>query len=339
MLSRLIEFSIANRFVVIVLTLPLRAGVIFAAVHLPIDAIPDMTNIQVQVLTDAGSLSPVEVEKYISHPIETTMAGLPHIEQIRSTSKFGPSAVTIVFEEGTDVQEARQLVSQRLGTAIPKIPAGFGTPELGPMTTALGEILQFEVRGRGWSAMDLRTLLEWEIAPKLREVSGVTEINAHGGFYKSFEIRPNPDRLSSYHISLDELFRCVEANNETAGGGYVVHNGERRFIRGIALLKGVSDIEGIAVRREADGTPILIRDVAAVTIAPPARQGAVTRDGRGEAVIGMVMMLYGQNSREVVGRAKTRLREIQATLPEGVALEIVYDRSALIGRTLKTVLT
>jgi cobalt-zinc-cadmium resistance protein CzcA len=187
--------------------------------------------------------------------------------------------------------------------------------------------------------MDLRTLLEWEIAPKLREVSGVTEINAHGGFYKSFEIRPNPDRLTSYGVSLEDLFHRVEENNETAGGGYVVHNGEQRFIRGIALLKGVADIEGIVLRREADGTPILIRDVASVVVAPLTRQGAVTRDGRGEVVIGMVMMLYGENSREVVQRAKARLEQIQATLPEGVKLEIVYDRSSLIGRTLKTVLT
>ena len=339
MLSRLIEFSITNRFLVIVVTLLVAVGGAYAAIHLPIDAIPDMTNVQVQVLTDAGSLSPVEVEKYVSYPIETAMAGLPRLEQVRSVSKFGLSAVTIVFEEGTDIQWARQLVSQRLVSATSKIPPGFGTPELGPMATALGEILQFEVRGRGWSPMDLRTLLEWEIAPKLREVNGVTEINAHGGFYKSFEIRPNPDRLNSYGISLDEVFRRVEGNNETAGGGYVVHNGEQRFIRGIALLKGVSDIEGIVLRREGDGTPILVRDVASVAVAPLTRQGAVTRDGRGEAVIGMVMMLYGENSREVVERAKARLQQIQATLPEGVKLEIVYDRSALIGRTLKTVLS
>jgi heavy metal efflux system protein len=339
MLARLIEFSITNRFLVIVVTLLVAVGGAYSAIHLPIDAIPDMTNVQVQVLTDAGSLSPVEVEKYVSYPIETAMGGLPRLEQVRSVSKFGLSAVTIVFEEGTDIQWARQLVSQRMVTATSKIPPGFGTPELGPMATALGEILQFEVRGRSWSPMDLRTLLEWEIAPKLREVNGVTEINAHGGFYKSFEIRPNPDRLNSYGLSLDEVFRRVEGNNETAGGGYVVHNGEQRFIRGIALLKGVSDIEAIVLRREGDGTPILVRDVATVTVAPLTRQGAVTRDGRGEAVIGMVMMLYGENSREVVERAKARLQEIQATLPEGVKLEIVYDRSALIGRTLKTVLS
>jgi heavy metal efflux system protein len=339
MLSRLIEFSIENRTLVIALTLLVAIGGVYTAVHLPIDAVPDMTNVQVQILTEAGSLSPLEVEKYVSYPIETTMGGLPRLEELRSVSKFGLSVVTIVFEEGTDIYWARQLVSQRLVAATGKIPAGYGRPELGPMATALGEILQFEVRGRGWSAMDLRTLLEWEIAPKLREVHGVTEVNTHGGFYKSFEIRPNPDRLNSYGISLDELFRRVEGNNETAGGGYVVHNGEQRFIRGVALLKGVADIEGIVLRREANGAPVLIRDVATVAIAPLTRQGAATRDARGEAVIGMVMMLYGQNSREVVERTKARLDEIRSTLPEGVRLEVIYDRSALIARTLKTVLT
>jgi len=339
MLSRLIEFSIENRTLVIALTLLVAIGGVYTAVHLPIDAVPDMTNVQVQILTEAGSLSPLEVEKYVSYPIETTMGGLPRLEELRSVSKFGLSVVTIVFEEGTDIYWARQLVSQRLVAAAGKIPAGYGRPELGPMATALGEILQFEVRGRGWSAMDLRTLLEWEIAPKLREVHGVTEVNTHGGFYKSFEIRPNPDRLNSYGISLDELFRRVEGNNETAGGGYVVHNGEQRFIRGVALLKGVADIEGIVLRREANGAPVLIRDVATVAIAPLTRQGAATRDARGEAVIGMVMMLYGQNSREVVERTKARLDEIRSTLPEGVRLEVIYDRSALIARTLKTVLT
>src|SRR5580704_9819464 len=206
MLSRLIELSIENRILVIVITLLVAIGGVYAAAHLPIDAVPDMTNVQVQVLSDAGALSPVEVEKYVSFPIETAMSGLPRVEQIRSVSKFGLSVVTIVFEEGTDIQAARQLVAQRLPNAIAKIPPGAATPELGPMATALGEILQFEVRGRGWSPMDLRTLLEWDIAPRQREVRGVTEINAHGGFYKSYEVRPDPDRLASEKLSFEDVF-------------------------------------------------------------------------------------------------------------------------------------
>ncbi|HXY34144.1 MAG TPA: CusA/CzcA family heavy metal efflux RND transporter [Planctomycetaceae bacterium] len=339
MLARLIELSIEHRFLVIVITLLVAAGGIYSAVNLPIDAVPDMTNIQVQVLSDAGALSPIEVEKYVSFPIETTMSGLPRVEQIRSVSKFGLSVVTIVFEEGTDIQWARQLVGQRLPNAVAKIPPGAATPELGPMATALGEILQFEVRGKGWTPMDLRTLLEWDIAPRLREVRGVTEVNAHGGFYKSYEVRPDPDRLASEKLSFEDVFRAIQGNNETAGGGYVVHNGEQRLIRGLALLRDIADVESIVVRREADGTPLLIRDIASVTIAPLTRQGAATRDGRGEAVIGLVMMTYGENSRRVVSRAKERLDEIRATLPPGVSVEILYDRASLIGRTLNTVLT
>ncbi|WP_298859455.1 CusA/CzcA family heavy metal efflux RND transporter [uncultured Gimesia sp.] len=339
MLSRLIEFSLANRFIVLVLTFLMAAGGLYSAIHLPIDAVPDMTNVQVQVVTDAGFLSPVEVERYVTYPVETAMGGLPQVEEVRSVSKFGISVVTIVFEEGTDLYWARQLVTERITVASADIPPGYGTPQLGPLATALGEILQFEVRGEEYSSMQLRTILEWEIAPKLREVHGVTEINTHGGFYKTFEVQPNPDRLNSYGISLAELYRRIENNNSIAGGGYVVHNHEQRFIRGQALLKNQSDIENIVVRHDPDSTPILVRDIAKVEIAPMTRQGSVTRDGRGEAVTGLVMMLIGENSREVVAASKERLEEIEKTLPEGIRLEITYDRSSLISRTLRTVLT
>ncbi|MEQ9409999.1 MAG: CusA/CzcA family heavy metal efflux RND transporter [Fuerstiella sp.] len=338
MLTRLIELSLTNRMLVLILVFLMACGGMYSAIHLPIDAVPDMTNVQVQVVTDAGSLSPIEVEQYVTYPVEAVMGGLPDVEELRSVSKFGISVVTIVFEEGTDIYRARQLVTERLGDAADSIPAGYGTPALGPLTTALGEILQFEVRSENHSAMELRTILEWNVAPGLREVPGVTEINTHGGFYKTFEIQPDPDRLTSYGISLQTLFERMQQNNATAGGGYIIHNGEQRFIRGVSLLENEQDIREVVVRREADGTPILVRDVAEVTIAPMTRQGAVTRDGRGEAVTGLVMMLIGENSREVVVAAKERLRKIESTLPEGVTLEVTYDRAALIGRTLDTVL-
>lgn len=338
MLSQLIELSLKNRFLVLTGTLLMAAAGLNAALHLPIDAVPDMTNVQVTVITDAGSLSPVEVERYITYPVESTMGGLPRVEEVRSVSKFGISVVTIVFQEGTNIYQARQLVAERLTSAAALIPEGYGKPELGPLTTALGEILQFEVRGEAYTPMQLRTILEWEIVPKLREVRGVTEINTHGGFYRTFEVRPDPDRLTSFGLSLDDLFVKVQENNASSGGGYVVHHDEQRFIRGQALLKDVSDIEEIVLRREGDGTPLLIRDVASVAEAPMTRQGAVTRDGRGEAVTGLVMMLIGENSREVVERAKQRLVEIAPVLPPGVRIEILYDRAALIGRTLQTVM-
>jgi len=247
MLSKLIEFSLANRFLVLVGTLLVAVAGFNAAINLPIDAVPDMTNVQVQVVTDAGSLSPVEVERYVTYPVESTMGGLPAVEELRSVSKFGISVVTIVFEEGTDIYWARQQVSERLTSAASLIPPGYGTPEMGPLTTALGEILQFEVRGEDYTPMQLRTLLEWDIAPRLREVQGVTEINTHGGYYKTFEVRPDPDRLTSYGISLEELFERIGENNATAGGGYVVHHDEQRFIRGQALLTGREDIEQIVI--------------------------------------------------------------------------------------------
>lgn len=338
MLSKLIEFSLHNRFFVLTTTLLMAVGGLYSAIHLPIDAVPDMTNVQVQVMTDAGSLSPVEVERYVTNPVEWAMSGLPKVEEVRSVSKFGISLVTIVFEEGTDIYWARNIVNERMQTASADIPPGYGTPELGPMTTALGEILQFEVRSPQHTPMELRSILDWEIAPRLREVQGVTEINTMGGFFKTFEVRPNPDRLASYELSLLDVFARLEENNGTAGGGYVVHFDEQRFIRGQALLKNESDIRNVVLRREGDGTPILLGDVAEVTIAPMTRQGSVTRDARGEAVMGMAMMLIGENSREVVERVKTRLSEIEPTLPTGVELEVVYDRADLIGRTLDTVL-
>ncbi|MEZ5943046.1 MAG: CusA/CzcA family heavy metal efflux RND transporter [Planctomycetaceae bacterium] len=339
MLTNIIELSLTNRVLVIILTLLMAAAGLYSALHLPIDAVPDMTNVQVQIVTDAGSLSPVEVERYVTYPVENTMGGLPDVEELRSVSKFGISVVTVVFEEGTDIYRARQLVNERIADAAASIPAGYGTPTVGPLTTALGEILQFEVRSSRHSPMELRTMLEWDIAPRLRQVRGVTEINTHGGYYKTFEVQPDPNRMASYGISMEDLFESVEANNSTSGGGYVIHHGEQRFIRGVSLLKNEQDIESVVVRREADGNPILLRDIAKISVEPMTRQGAVTRDGRGEVVTGLVMMLVGENSREVVTSAKERLEEIEPTLPEGVRLEVTYDRSALIGRTLKTVLT
>ncbi len=338
MLAQLIKLTLENRFLVLTGTALMAAAGINAALHLPIDAVPDMTNVQVTVITKAGSLSPVEVERYVTQPVEVTMGGLPDVEQLRSISKFGISVVTIVFEEGTNIYRARQLVSERLTAAASQIPSEYGTPEMGPLTTALGEILQFEVRGGDLSPMQLRTILEWDVAPRLREVPGVTEINTHGGFYQTFEVRPDPQLLSSYSLTFEKIFSAIESNNSAAGGGYAVHNDEQRFLRGQALLSTVADIEQIVIRREPGGAPLLIRDVADVSIAPMTRQGAVTRDGRGEAVTGLVMMLIGENSREVVERVKERITSIRKTLPKGVDLEIIYDRSALIGRTLKTVL-
>ncbi len=337
MLSGLIDFSLNNRFLVLALVSLMALAGVFAALNIPIDAMPDMTNVQVQVVTEAGVLSPVEVERFITYPVESTMNGLPNVEEIRSISKFGLSSVTIVFHENVDVYRARQLVNERLADARDKLQ-GAGEPQLGPLSTALGEVLQFEVRGKGMTPTDLRTLLDWEIAPTLRGVAGVTDVNVMGGFVKTFEVQLDPNRMASYSVALAEVLDALEHNNSTAGGGYIVHEGEQRFIRGQALLRNIQDIEQIVIRSPAGGVPILLKDLGAVKNAALTRQGAVSRDARGEAVTGMAMMVLGENSRTVVEAVKERLNEIQKTLPPGVTLEVIYDRADLIGRTLHTVL-
>ena len=338
MLATLIDFSLNNRFLVFVAFFLMACAGVWSALQLPIDAVPDMTNVQITVMTEAGALSPVEVERFVTYPIESTMGGIPNVAELRSISRFGISVVTVVFDEGTNIYWARQLVNERIAIAASMIPMEYGSPKLGPLTTALGEILQFEVRGAGYSPTELRSVLDWDIIPKLRSVSGVTEVNSHGGLYKTYEIQPDPVRLSSNGVSLAELFGAIEANNLTAGGGYVVRNHESQFIRGQAMIHSLEEIRQISLRRDAAGNPLLIGDVADVCQSAMARQGVVTRDGRGEIVTGMVMMLIGENSREVVERAKLRLEEIKLTLPPGMTLEVIYDRADLIQRTLKTVM-
>jgi len=238
MLAQLIKLTLENRFLVLIGTFLMAAAGINAALRLPIDAVPDMTNVQVTVITSAGSLSPVEVERYVTQPVEVTMGGLPKVEELRSISRFGISVVTIVFREGTDIYRARQLVAERLSAAASLIPNGYGTPELGPLTTALGEILQFEVRGEKYSPTQLRTMLEWDVAPRLREVPGVTEINTHGGFYKAWEIQPDPELLNSYSLTFEQVFAALESNNVSAGGGYVVHR--RKLTRSRGARQGAT---------------------------------------------------------------------------------------------------
>lgn len=344
MLTALINLSLRNRALVIAMFGVMAASGLYCATTIPIDAVPDMTNTQVLVLTEAAGLSPLEIEQYVTNPIEVSMGGIPGLSEMRSVSKFGISGVTLVFRDGTNIYRARQLVQERIARAEAHLTAVRAKPEMSAITTALGEVLQFEVRAipspgsPQRSAMELRTLLETQIAHKLRQVDGVTEINAHGGYYKSFEVRLDPERMAQEQVALDEVVDAIANNNANSGGGYIVHQGEQRFIRGEAMLTGSTDIENVVIRSSTVDAPILVRDVAEVAIAPLTRQGAVTRDGRGEVVTGLVMMLLGENSRTVVQNVKQKLVEIQRTLPDDVQLEILYDRSDLIDRTLGTVL-
>ena len=337
MLNSLISGALNNRFMVLALTIIISVVGASAAIRLPLDAVPDLTNIQVQVITEAAALSPLEVETLLSFPVEGAMSGLPDVEQIRSISKFGISVVTIVFHEGTDLYRARQLVAERLPRAAENIPPGYGTPMLGPIATALGEIFQFEIRGdKTKSLMDLRTLLDWQVAYQLRSVPGVTEINSHGGELKTYQIEVDPDRLANQNLTFSELVAALEQNSANVGGGYLTKGGEARYIRGVSLVTDPKEIERIVVR-ESDGVPLTIGDVAKVHPAPMIRAGLATRDARGESVTGLVMMLIGENGRRVVNRVKEEIERIKPTLPKGVTIETLYDRSNLIDHSLSTV--
>ena len=311
-----------------------------AAQQLPIDAVPDVTNVQVQVLTDAPGLSPVEVERFVTWPVETAMAGLPNTEEVRSLSRFGLSVVTVVFDEGTDLWWARQLVSERLADARQNIPEGYGDPVIGPPSTGLGEIFQFEVRARpgsGLSLMDLRDVLEWQVAPRLRSVPGVVEINAFGGELRTYQVEVRPERLIAHDLVLAEVFEALSTNNLTVGGGTLERGREQMLVRGTALFQSLDDIASVSVTTTPEGTPVTIGALGDVRFAPLLRQGAVTRDGAGEAVIGIAMMGYGENARVVSKALADAVHTLQPTLPDGVELDVFYDRTELVDRTIHTV--
>ncbi|RLB54445.1 MAG: CusA/CzcA family heavy metal efflux RND transporter [Deltaproteobacteria bacterium] len=350
-MKRFLELCLRWRLLVFVGVGLVVAVGLRSALQLPIDAVPDVTNVQVQVLTDVPSLGPVDVERTITFPIESAMSGIPDVEEIRSISRFGLSAVTIVFEEGTDLLRARQLVSERLVQARDGLPSGV-QPEMGPLSTGLGEVLQFEVKSDRMcpsddedtdachTPMELRSILDWFVAVELRGVPGVVEVNSFGGELKTYEVEVLPDRLRALNVSLSQLYSALEENNATAGGGYLTRAGEQLLVRGEGRVQSLEDIAEIIIdTREHTGVPVRVRDVARVHFAPMLRQGAVTRDARGEVVTGIVMMLIGANGREVVDAAKERLARLEGSLPEGVVIDIFYDRSELVERTIRTVAT
>ena len=338
-MHRLIDLSLRNKFLVLILTAVMVGFGINSMLRLPIDAVPDVTPNQVLVLTQAPGLSPVEVERFITFPVETAMSGLPGITDIRSISRFGLSSVYIYFEEGMDLYFVRRLVMERLPEAREAIPEGMGTPSMGPISTGLGEIYQFEVHGKGKSLMDLRSVLEWDIAFRLRSVPGVVEVNSYGGEMKTYEVQIDPDKLVSYNVPLDTVFEALERNNANAGGAYIERAQEQYVIRGEGLVERLSDIDNIVVSAGEGGTPVYIRNLGQTVFAPQVRQGAVTRDGNGETVTGVVMMLMGENSRVVADRVKEALEEIKRSLPEGVTIETYYDRTELVQKTIGTVRT
>lgn len=338
MIKRIIDFSLDNRLLVVVLWVLIAVLGIQSMRELPIDAVPDVTNVQVQVMTNSPGLAPQEVESFITFPVESAMSGLPSIEEIRSVSKFGLSLVTVVFEEGTDIYWARQLVAERLVEARESIPGGYGEPEMGPISTGLGEIYQFEIKGEDHSPMELRTILDWVVNYQLRSVPGVVEVNAFGGELKTYQVTLDPGKLTSLGIPLGDVFTAIEGNNRNVGGGYIVHADEQYVVRGEGLVEGLSDLAKVVVTRDEHGTPVYLEHLGRIEFEPMIRQGAVTRDGRGEAVVGVVMMLMGANPRTVAEDVHERIAEIEKTLPEGVTIDTFYNRTELVNRTIGTVI-
>ena len=343
MFERLIQFAIEQRIIVLLAVL-LMAGVGIASYQkLPIDAVPDITNVQVQINSAAAGFSPLETEQRITFPIETAMAGLPGLQQTRSLSRSGLSQVTVIFKDGTDLFFARQLVNERLQVAREQLPSGIETA-MGPISTGLGEIFLWTVEandgalkddGTPYTPTDLRVIQDWIIKPQLRNVPGVAEINTIGGFAKEYQIAPDPKRLAAYNLTLSDLVTALERNNANVGAGYIERSGEQLLIRAPGQLASIDDIANIVIT-SADGTPIRVRNVAQVDIGRELRTGAATENGR-EVVLGTVFMLIGENSRSVSQAVATKLEEINRSLPEGVVAVTVYDRTNLVEKAIATV--
>lgn len=339
MLERIIRASIAHRWLVLLLVLALSALGIWNYNRLPIDAVPDITNVQVQINTEAPGYSPMEAEQRVTFPIETALAGLARLDYTRSISRYGLSQVTVVFEDGTDIYFARQQVAERLQQASSQIPVGLN-PTLGPVATGLGEIFMYTLEPEPgyeetWTPTELRTLQDWVVRPQLRNLRGVTEINTIGGYERQFHVTPDPVRLLAYGLTMGDLLDAVARNNANVGAGYIERFGEQYLIR---VPGQVADIQGLRqiVVATRDGLPLRIGDVADVIEGSDLRTGAATKDGE-EIVLGTVFMLIGENSRAVAQRAAERLAEIDATLPEGVRAHAVYDRTNLVDRAIATV--
>lgn len=336
-LERIVELAVQRRGLVLAAWTAILGTALVSLPKLSVDAVPDVSNVQVSVLTSAPGLSPLEVEQYLTFPVETAMNGLPGVQEIRSISRTAVSAVTVVFKDGTDTWFARQMVGERLKLAEADIPPGYGRPEMGPVSTGLGEIYEFYLASKQHTPMELRTLLDWVVAYKLRAVPGVIEVNGMGGEAKEYQVVLEPKRLAAYRMSLGQVHDILTQNNASVGGGYLEKNGEAFVIRGAAQFRSLEDIENTVVTSASDGTPVLLKHLGRVQVGPALRFGVVTKQGEGEIVAGTVMMLTGANSREVVRAVKARLAEIQKELPAGVEIRSYYDRAEFINRMLKTV--
>lgn len=343
MIESILRLSIERRYLVVSFSLVLIALGIWSFQRLPIDALPDITNMQVQINTAAPGYSPLEAEQRITYPVETALAGLPNLVYTRSLSSYGLSQVTVVFDESTDIYFARNLIDERLGSIKNVLPPGL-EPEMAPISTGLGEIFMYTVDaepgavqadGRPYDPVALREVQDWIIKPQLATVPGVVEVNSSGGYAKQYHVTPDPQKLLAFGVSLNDVVTALQRNNDNRGAGYIERNGQQFLVRALGQLENIEDIEHVIVSNQG-GVPIRIADVADVAIGKELRTGAATRDGH-EAVLGIAMMLMGENSRAVADNLATRLEEIQSSLPEGVKVEAVYDRTALVDKAIGTV--
>jgi cobalt-zinc-cadmium resistance protein CzcA len=342
MLDKIIAFSIKNKFIIALMTLALIVWGVWSATKLSIDAVPDITNNQVQIITVCPTLAGQEVEQLVTYPIEQSIANLPDLEELRSISRFGLSVITVVFDDKVDIYFARQLINERLKEAESKIPNGAGTPELAPVSTGLGEVYQYIIHPKKgseskYTAMDLRTMQDWIVARQLYGTAGIAEVNSFGGQLKQYEVAVNPDRLVAMGITIPEIFTALEKNNENTGGAYIDKKPNAYFIRGVGLIGSFDDIKNIVVKTNPNGIPILIKDVAEVRLGSAVRYGAMTYNGEVDAVGGVVMMLKGANSADVVSRIKEKMQNIQKSLPADVVIEPYLDRTDLVNRAISTV--
>lgn len=337
LLAWVVRWSLRNRPLVLAGTLLLVVLGVRAALTLPVDAVPDITNVQVQVITAAPALSPVEVEQYISVPVERALAGIPRSTGVRSISKYGLSVVTVVFHDDTDIYFARQLINERMTEAREAVPQQFGQPAMGPITTGLGEIYQFVVRNERMSLMQLEELLDWQLAPQLRTVPGVVEVNSFGGEDRQYQVVLDPKRLQASGVSVAEVVSALEKSNANAGGGYIEHDREHFVVGTQGLVKDLDDLRRVVIGATPQGVPITVATVGDVQFGARLRRGAATKDGQGEVAVGVALMLMGENSRTVTEAVKARLAAIAPSLPEGTRIEPFYDRSSLVERTTATV--
>ncbi len=335
MLNRIVDFSIQNRFFVLLASLVLVLCGIYAAITLPIDAVPDISNQQVVVNTAAPALAPEEIERQVTRPLEVALSGIPHTVEMRSVSQFGLSQITIVFEDGTDIYLARQLVTERLTEAKEALPAGLDPPTLAAVATGLGEIYYVFVEGDDYSLTQRRSILDWQVKPRLRTVPGIIEVNSYGGHVKQYQVLADPNKLRTHGLTLADLHAALEANNRNAGGAYIPKEDEQQIVQGIGMVENLDDIRNI-VLGASNGAAVLVRDVAQVEFGAGMRQGTITKDGKGETVAAIAVMLTGENSRTVTQKVKERVAEIQEQMPKGIKLVGFMDRTTLVDQTLDT---